>query len=217
MSMALSDLQDEVRELTGDDSTDLPDAALNKLINRAYEKIRDVFPFRVEETTSVAVPTVDGTKSYGMPTGYDHLVSIAIVDDNSKHFKLERITRQYYETVFVDTTDNEAFPTNYFRENDQIILYPTPDNAYTLVITYNATLTDLSAAGDVPEIPAVWHEILAYGAGWRRFIQLSDYARANALKAHQNTLIADIKPVEAKEDVDFRMAHVEVPDELFII
>jgi len=198
------------------DSTDLSDAAANLLLNRAYWEIADKFPFRAKEVTSNTA-TVDGTRRYAMPAPFEALRFISIETDDGVHIKLNRITRVYYETKYVNDPDAEGQPTDYFREEDDYILYPTPDKVYTVVVGFWSIFDDLSASNITPEMPQVWHEIILLGAIARGWWKLGDYAKAREMRANQLVLINSTAPIEAKEEFDSRMAGIDIPEEMFNI
>src|SRR3989344_1853554 len=150
MTLVLDDLRTELRAHLGVDSTDLPDASADLLINRSYWEISDKFPFRAKEATST-VSTVASTRRYAMPAPFEALRFIALEDENGKHFHLERWVRQHYETQYVNDTDTRGQPTNYFREADDFILYPTPDAVFALTVGFWSIFDDLSASDTTVE------------------------------------------------------------------
>ena len=149
-----------------------------------------------------------------MPTPFEALRFISLVDEDDKHIKLERITREYYETQFVDDPDSESQPTHYFRESDDYILHPTPDKVRTLVIGYWGIFSNLSSSNTAPEMPQVWHEILLYGAIRRGWLRYNDFVRAQYWEALQMRALANIKPTQAKEEADSRLSGIDIPVEL---
>ena len=213
MTLTLDDLRAELRAHLGVDSTDLPDASADLLINRSYWEISDKFPFRAKEATST-VSTVVGTRRYAMPAPFEALRFIALEDENGKHFHLERWVRQHYETQYVNDTDTRGQPTNYFREADDFILYPTPDAVFALTVGFWSIFDDLSDSNTTPELPQVWHEIILDGAIWRGWKRLGNYGKMREIRAGQVALINSTTPVEVKEEFDSRMAGIELPEGL---
>lgn len=219
MSLTLASLRRQLREnigLEGDDITNLPDSdssdktGADTYLNRSYWEIIDKFKFREKEVTST-FSTVAGTKSYTVPVPTEAIVGIAVTDpDTSAHMPLDSMTKDYYEQVFVATVDQQAIPTSYYREDDQIILWPTPADVYEITVHRYTILADLASGG--PDLPQSWHEILLFGAVWRAFIGVNgDYVKAQAAKAHQISLTESSDSTESKEMVDTHRAGVEVP------
>lgn len=220
MTMVIDDFRVELREhLGGLDSNDLPDTRADLLLNRSYWELEDKFPFRKKEKTSTFNLTI-GERKYAMPAPYEALrfISIEMPDTTDKaHEKLIRMGRPEYEGLYVNRTDARGLPTHYIREADDFILWVTPDVAYPLTVGYWGIFSDLSDANPTPEVPQVWHEILLMGAVWRGFLRLEDFAKAQAMKAHQISLIKSTATVESKEETDSRDAGISVPDDLFRI
>lgn len=226
MTLILSVLRTETREHLGvgdendlaDDSRSLKDAAVDRLLNRSFWEISDKFPFRLKEATTL-VNTVAGTRRYDMPAPYEALRApgITIEEDsvNGKHNPLERMTKVVYESLYSDDSNTEALPTNYIREADSFILYPTPDDVYELTIAYNTPFDDLSDANDDPSdsVPRVWHEIILFGAVWRGWLRYNNYIAHREFQKQQAMLINSIEPIESKEEVDSSSAGLSIPEE----
>ena len=214
MTILLDDLRVELREHLGVDSTDLSDARADLLLNRSYWATRSKFPFREKEKSST-ISTVQGTRRYATPTPFEALRFISIEDPDSKqHNTLDRKTRVWYENEYVNEADSEGKPEGYFREEDDYILFPTPDKVYVLTVGYWGIFNSLSDSNTTPEPPQEWHEILLLGGVWRGFLRFQQFAKADNIRAHQLALINSTVPTEAKEEVDSRMAGVDLPEEL---
>lgn len=50
------------------------------------------------------------------------------------------------------------------NDSDEIVLYPTPDDTYTIRGVYMRSPQDLTDDGDVPEMPEEYHEAIRWGA-----------------------------------------------------
>jgi hypothetical protein len=217
MTLVLADLELELEEHLGLDATDVGQAPwtvdrIDLLLNRSFWEIQYKFPFREKELTATFV-TVAGTRLYAIPVLFEALRQLSIEDVNDfSHSVLQRTTIYDYEQRFVNDPSGveQDKPTHYTREGLGIRLLPTPDRVYTVTIKYQTTLADLSTQNNVPVIPQIWHEVILYGAVWRGFMRLGDYARAQAAKAHQRELMAEIQPVEAKEETDTHLGGLDV-------
>lgn len=202
-----------LRKPLGMDSDDLSDADATLLLNRSYWEIIDKFNFREKEVTATFNTEV-GVSRYNMPEPFEALRQLAIKDpDSNQHTPLERSSIFEYSQLYNENVESRGMPEKYVREGCFARLWPTPDAAYTLTIKYWTTLSDFNSASPLiqyPEIPQVWHEIIVFGAIWRGFIDIGDFARANQVKAHQISLIDSTSPVEAKEEFDSHTSGVEV-------
>jgi hypothetical protein len=213
VSLTVANLIDKLRRHTGEDSTDLPDDDATLLLNQSYWELLDKFPFREKEQAST-FSYVDGTRLYAAPSPFEAVQHIVVYDtDDNKHTRLKRMSLKWYEDEYDSDDEAEGKPEYYARYGSNYYVYPTPDEAYGGVIYYWTTLDDLSDSQN-PEPPQVWHEIIMYGAVWRRFLENADYIRAREIKNHQVMLINSTSPVEAKEEGDSRFAGIELPPEL---
>lgn len=209
MGISTDSLIKGVRKATGQDEDDLPDIDALLYLNQSYWELLDKYPFREKEVRGTW-PTVIGTRIYNVPNPFEALRHLAVVNpDTMKHEPLRQMGHDEYEQTYVDTVDNRGSPTRYIREGNQMLLWPTPDKVYTIVMRYWTTLEDLSASND-PNMPQNWHELVKFGGIWRVFVDAGDYQRANAMKKLQENLINSTVPVEAKEEEDNSRAHLEV-------
>jgi len=203
-------MRDELRRSLGVDLTDMPDPQADELLNRSLWELTEKFPFR-EKEFSVTFPTVVAVNKYTMPSNFESLLDICVLDPNTNEYALiVRATRVTYDNMQSVTPDNQAMPTEYVRDNDAIILYPIPDLAYTIRMRYLKSISDLTDLNSTLGLPRNWHEIVLLGGIWRGFITLGDYERAQASKAHQVSLLQSTVPVEAKEEFDSHISGVEV-------
>ena len=214
MGLSLLEMRTIMRRTLGVDENDdgFSDLDCNEKLNRSYWELVDRLNFRENEVT-IPFVTIAGSRKYGMPTDYNALQGIAIFDLNNQSHKLKRMTKDIYDTKYNNDTDNsfQAIPTDYYREGNFIQLYPTPDQVYNCVLHYWKTLPDLANDSDVLPIQESWHEIVLLGGVWRGYMELGDMTRYNSIKNSQLALIADAVPTQSKEEIDSRLAHVEVP------
>lgn len=209
MGIQIADLRTKLRKATGTDSADLPDIDADLLLNQAYWELLDKFPFREKEVRGT-FETIVGTRSYNAPSPFEALRHLAIRDLNSpQHTPLDQMGLDVYEQQYNEEESSRGKPTHYVREGCQIVLFPTPDDIYTITIRYLTVLADLSTTQN-PNIPQSWHEIILLGGIWREFVELGDWQRVMAAKSLQQNLINSSVPEEAKEEVDTRRAALEV-------
>lgn len=203
-----------MRRTLGVDENDdgFSDSDCNLKLNRSYWEIVDRMNFRENELT-IPFSTIQGSRKYGVPGDLNALQGIAIFDLNDQSHKLNRMTKDVYDNKYNNNTDNsfQRIPTHYYRENNFIQLWPTPDQVYSCTLHYWKNLADLAEDSDVLPLQESWHEIILLGGVWRGYIELGDMSRYNSTKNAQLALISDSVPTEAKEEIDSRMAHVEVP------
>lgn len=201
MQIILTDLQTELLDHLGVTSTDSigVTSSLNRLINWSLDALLDSFEFRAEETSS-NFSTAEGTIIYNVPADLDSLERLAIEDLNTlKHSDLIPFEIDDYENVYVNDTSAEAKPEKYVRRGSTIMLWPTPDNIYTIINYYRKILPDMSSGSDLTGLPPIWGELVLYGAVWRGFAKLGDIDRMEKFKGIQENMILNTTSQKSKE------------------
>lgn len=201
----------ELREHLGVDSDDLIDADCDLLTNRSYAWLLNAFKFRIKEI-SVKFNVSSGVRSYDLPENFESLRGISVEDlIDGQHTPLDRMTIDYYESVYKESTGDEwGKPSHYLREGKCIKLWPTPDDAYLITMKYDKLLADLDEVDNVnTEVPKNWEEFVLMGAVYRGHYRFGDYIRGDAIKKN---LIGDVmaaQPVEKKEELDTHRAAMQ--------
>lgn len=209
MGLNLEDMRAGLRRATGTDVPNMPDDLADLYLNRSYWEILDKFHFREKDTIRTFDLTV-GEARYEVPSPFEAVQKLSIEDiDTHVRTPLKRMSRQEYDSVFVNDADHYAKPEKYIREGCWIRLWPTPDKAYPFIIVYWTTLADLNdSINPAPQIPQAWHEAIEWGGEWRAFIDLGDHVRSDKLARRQSDYIASLSPIEAKEEYDSHTAGV---------
>lgn len=211
MGLLTTQLLSKLRKATGlQDQDDMSDADGILILNQSYWELMDKYPFK-EKEVRVTFPTVAGVRNYNCPTPFEALRHLAILNPQGEaHTPLDQISEDVYEQEYDASSDNQAIPTKYVREGCQILLFPTPDDAYTITMRYWTTLDNLTSVTG-PNMPQSWHEIILFGAIWRAFIEIcGDYVRGMGAKNFQQSLINNAVPVQAKEEENNPRAGLEV-------
>lgn len=210
MTLDLTQLEDGLRNILGVPVTHpkFSTTNLDLYLNRSFWEILDKVEFR-EKEASGTFPTVASERYYDLPVSFDYLQHLSIVDLVGQHTQLIKMTPEEYESSYSEDSANETFPTHYIREGCGIKLWPTPDQVYTIVIKFTINLADLSVTNTNPGVPQVWHEVILFGAAWRAFLELGDFPRYQQYIALHTAKMAEIKPVEYKEEEDNRFAGVQ--------
>jgi hypothetical protein len=201
-----------IRKATGveEDDADFTTDDIDLYINRALWEVDNKFPFKEKEKT-VTFNLVVGVRNYDVPTPFDAVQSISIMDRYSFQYTTLRYMETFeYENSYVESVNAYGKPVGYTRESCFIRVWPTPDYTYKVSLKRLITIDDLSATNMNPDLPRVWHEVLQFGGSWRMLIDMGDVARANQIKNHQISIINSIVPTESKEEGRDKYAGVEV-------
>lgn len=211
MTLSLQNQRDKLRRATGEDSTDLDNTEADLLLNTSWWEIADVFKFREKQTSRTFV-TVAGTVSYAVAADHHATQIVSIKDnDSDKYTQLAPMSESEYENNFTDTTEARAKPTHVIRRGSNIILYPTPDEVYTVKELYDKSLADLASDPSVT-VPQAWHEMIWIGAAFRRFLELGDLTKAYGYRKIQGLpSIAETKEeTQVKERGNTQFAAVQM-------
>lgn len=210
MTYNVSQMINEVRTNTGvSNIAPFDDTGITQFINYAYWHLLNILKFDTEDAIVTAV-TVAGQNYVSVPASVENLNLVSIENpDSLEHSPLARTTPYDYEKNFINDNSAQDIPTKYFRLNDKIYLWPTPDDIYNLKIYYVATLTDLTTA-DIPKLPKNWFEILVAGATWRAFLKIRDFASAQYWRGIENDLLAPSKTAKEEEEKDTHEGGVNV-------
>lgn len=211
MALTLQNLRDSLRKALGVDSTELDNTGADLLLNTSFWEIADVFKFR-EKEVSTEFDTVASTIAYDVEDDLLGLQEISIEDpDSGQHTPLREIMLNDYETNYVNQTSSESKPTHYIRRSNEILLYPTPDDIYTIKVYYWKTLDDIASGG--PDIPRSWHPMIWMNAAHYGFAESGDLNKAVGYRRLAGLpSLADTKEeTQTKEKENRPFAAVSIP------
>lgn len=121
-------------------TADIKDAIIKSI--KFYEG--DRFHFNEGEASAI---TTTGVANYTLPLDYREADVFKIVTDNAGNSYVLRPTT-YQNIVELDINSNTGWgqPTVYATYRDQLRLYPVPAGPYTLMLSYQRDLTEVSAS-----------------------------------------------------------------------
>jgi len=126
------------------DSIDEMESALKSSINKALSEIWCSYPFPFRYKTQT-VMTSSGNAIYSTPNG--NIVKKTVSGNQVYSIRIGKNYLEYlddYETL----DDREGKPTGFYIQNDNLVLYPTPDDTYTVTIEYLTLAIGESDFGD---------------------------------------------------------------------
>jgi len=156
--MDLAVMRERLTDYLNDDSTQRwSEETRDAYINIAYKRFcnTDNWPFR--EALSTSITTVAGTQSYTLPQTINMPLGVWVTSIKEPN-KLVPVTRKERDTF---TFSGNGRPLFYFLFGpDSLQLYPTPDNAYPLLIEYQARIADLVLTTDEPIFDSDFHYLI---------------------------------------------------------
>lgn len=199
---SLADIQTEARKLAGRPSTSNPtNAQLNLRIDRF---IRFKLPAEVKFQLSqrfYTFTTVASTGTYTFPDDYQTLIAPAYVGD-------EEIDVYFDPAIFwsrwnIDSTETASKPQDILIYDNDIVIRPLPDDAYTIRILGNSRLDQFSTASDTSSLTEIdgqdgWGEVVAYGVAIDLLVAGGEFDKAAALKMFYDRIRAQAQDATAQ-------------------
>jgi len=197
MSLTLALLRQDLRDHLGKLSS-FQDADVDRLLNRSWWALAAQLKFH-EKDAETSFTTTAGTQAYSIPTDSDAVQRVVIQGpDDTGVDPLIKISD--WNMFALKDTDDTDRPTHYARRGDEFILYPIPDDEYTVYVKYLRTLADIEASG--PDAPQEWHEVVLWGAVARGFFADGDWDRGTKAQAQQALYIQSLDTQSERETVD---------------
>jgi len=106
-----------------------------------------------QEAQSTITLTIDQPIVPNIPSDFNYGIANAglVINDNSARFPLRKITPDEYDEL---NKEGQGRPLFYTSRIDQLEVYPFPDQAYSLILFYIKTYTDLVNTIDTNDFTA---------------------------------------------------------------
>ncbi len=210
MAFNISQMRSELRVHLGNiDVGDLDNDAADLLINRSWWQVQNSLNFE-ELKASRVITTSIGVNSYPIVPAVDQesIRSLSYSDVNGQNVPIFPQDLEEYVAAYSSDTNLRGAPEKYIREGDNIIIWPDPDDVYSITLYYLATLADWNDANPTISVPQSSHEIVLFGAVWRGWGRLGDINRMNSWQNTQVSLISGYVPSTAKDENAMQFARL---------
>jgi hypothetical protein len=140
--------------------------ALDSWINEAYREIAHSVTFH-ELQGLITLTTVVSTRTVSLVN--QNVFAVTSVRDTTNNRLLEPFVGTFAEYQRVIGTATQA-PAEWIHYGTDLYLRPIPNAAVSLQVGIINDVTELTAASNIPVIPATWHlgiELLGARNGWR--------------------------------------------------
>lgn len=151
LAQLVTAVRDEVSEPV---SGFVSDVEVKRWLNRANHDCVDAAG--IQSTTSQTITTVNGTEQYSLSSDAGLVEQVELVDASDSN--LFTVLRPL--SIEQRDTDGKGEPLGYYVVENKLVVVPVPDGVYTLRVWYTRAGVTLSADGDVPIIPARFHDLL---------------------------------------------------------
>lgn len=108
------------------------------------------------------ITTANGTSAYNLASDAEinSLLGDSVLESGSE----QPLRETDYTYPLTHGRDATGQPTCYYRAGNQLVLYPTPDAAYTVQYSYLIKPADLLDDDDTSPLPPEWEKVLILGA-----------------------------------------------------
>lgn len=197
--MALSDIRTRVASnINRDDIPDTAGGLIDRWINDSQRRICRAYNFTFMESEADTTLVV-GQRNYALPTAsgsdlrFKAEISLEIISDGSRRFRLKRIFKQDAENdiQFADTSGTGT-PRKYSLQKGQIYLYPKPNTALVMNLEYYGFLDDLTDDTDTNDLVDDYAEVLEAFATSMGYRYVFEEERANYWEGKGTALVNEM-------------------------
>ena len=164
MSITLTQLRTQVRNMVDLDETDLPDTIIDQFAREGFQRIYSLerrWPY-LQETYSFN--TVANQREYTISTIGDIREIISVVDTSQSGARLTLIPYDNAEEIWLGNTDVASRPYFYSFWDKKLQLWAKPDAIYPITVRAyrNPVYTWLSNTGLTIDLDEWFHALLPY-------------------------------------------------------
>ena len=164
MSITLTQLRTQVRNMVDLDETDLPDSIVDQFAREGFQRIYSLerrWPY-LQETYSFN--TVANQREYTISTIGDIREIISVVDTSQSGARLTLIPYDNAEEIWLGNTDVASRPYFYSFWDKKLQLWAKPDAIYPITVRAyrNPVYTWLSNTGETIDLDEWFHALLPY-------------------------------------------------------
>ena len=164
MSITLTQLRTQVRNMVDLDETDLPDSVVDQFAREGFQRIYSLerrWPYLQETYT---FNTVANQREYTISTIGDIREIISVVDTSTSGARLTLIPYDNAEEIWLGNTDVPSRPYFYSFWDKKLQLWAKPDAIYPITVRAyrNPVYTWLSNTGETIDLDEWFHALLPY-------------------------------------------------------
>ena len=164
MSITLTELRTQVRNMVDLDETDLPDAIVDQFAREGFQRIYSLerrWPY-LQETYSFN--TVANQREYTIATIGDIREIISVVDTSTSGARLTLIPYDNAEEIWLGNTDVPSRPYFFSFWDKKLHLWAKPDAVYPITVRAfrNPVYTWLSNTSETIDLDEWFHALLPY-------------------------------------------------------
>lgn len=192
MAYNVSQIKTDIRNKLDNPSFD--STLLIDFINDAQREMVNRHNFKFMEATYTGALTT-GEYSFDLPTDVSEVETFRITNPSGEEIDLTKnyITYAEFDNLYPDPAEQDnGKPYRWTIRENNFLIYPAADQAYTLEIRYQKAPTVLSVNADVPDVPERFKELLVTGALARAHKFNDNYDIAQVEEAKFEKLLLDV-------------------------
>lgn len=164
MSITLTQLRTQVRNMVDLDETDLPDSIVDQFAREGFQRIYSLerrWPYLQETYT---FNTVANQREYTVATIGDIREIISVVDTSTSGARLTLIPYDNAEEIWLGNTDVPSRPYFFSFWDKKLQLWAKPDAIYPITVRAyrNPVYTWLTNTGEAIDLDEWFHALLPY-------------------------------------------------------
>lgn len=180
MAYIFNDLKTKLQTQVGD--SNLSDSVAGDALNYTEQQIFNTFDLTLnsaQQTNSVVVAT--NTLASALPSNFQRVYGLYITAPValSRDLTEKFVSPKDFRKQFPSPAMRGQSPLEWWTYFTSVEFANLSDQNYTVVLDYIKSITQMSASGDVPTVPAAFEELLMLGAKIRVYEQKEDFDYAS--------------------------------------
>jgi hypothetical protein len=164
MSITLTELRTQVRNMVDLDQTDLPDTIIDQFAREGFQRIYSLERRWPYLQSSYTFNTVANQREYTISTVGDIREIISVIDSSTSGARLTLIPYDNAEEIWLGNTDVPSRPYFFSFWNKKLQLWAKPDAVYPMVVRAyrNPVYTWLTNVNETIDLDEWFHALLPY-------------------------------------------------------
>ena len=164
MSITLTQLRTQVRNMVDLDEVDLPDSIIDQFAREGFQRIYSLERRWPYLQSSYTFNTVANQREYTISTVGDIREIISVIDSSTSGARLTLIPYDNAEEIWLGNTDVPSRPYFFSFWNKKLQLWAKPDAVYPMVVRAyrNPVYTWLSNTEEAIDLDEWFHALLPY-------------------------------------------------------
>lgn len=199
--MDLQTITDHVRTYFDIDASDLPSSLITNWANQGEMRVYRAHNRWPHYETIVTLDTVADQSDYATSelTALTAIYSVDVDPPVGPISPIDQATAR--ERYFIGTTARQGRPEAWSRWGGQFTVWPVPDAVYGLTVTGYRGASVMAAAGDEPDMPDDFHQVVLEWVMHKACLHQEDPQMAGIYQQSFDSLLGELKADALKDDM----------------